>query len=274
MEFEYPDDWSDFDEGDIEFPYDSSVDEAKKAILILIEADKDNIYYIQQIEVFLEKAFFHWITARAITELLNEGSLRSEEVELLGATRVKFVFHKSNRFYKRQINNKIEIIRSYSIPEFSMACGRQAEILFFNALTNRGFFSHGQNTNVYNRKHWKKTDHNLDFIIERDNIVYGAEIKNKLSYIGKDELEIKLEMCEFLGVRPLFIMRAAPKTYNYTIINNQGFALIFETQIYPFGQKEMVERVKKGLSLPVDCPRAIPEGIIDRFEKWHNKQRA
>lgn len=273
MSIDYFDDWPDFEEEEFEYPRDSSIDAAKIAIMAIVKENSRRIFHIQQLLVFLEKTFFHWITARGINELIDEGSLGTDEEELIGATRVKFVFHKSYRYYKTEVKQKIEIIRSYSEPDFTRACGRQAEVLFFNALTNRGFIPKGQETREYQGKRWEDTEHNLDFIIERDELVYGAEVKNRLRYINKDELELKLEMCDFLGIRPLFIMRYSPKTYNKMIIDKGGFAMIYECQIYPFGTKSMVERVKTELSLPVDCPRAIPDGIIDRFEKWHNKQK-
>lgn len=221
---------------------------------------------------FFEKRFFHWITAKAINELIDDGLVKSEEVPLLGSTRVKFVCNRKHRYYKRQTNNNIKIVREYSDPSITRACGRQAEMLFFNALTNKGFLSWGQNVNEYNGRKWTETEHDLDFILERDAIAYGAEVKNKFRYIDEDELRIKLQMCNFLGIRPLFIMRGSPKSYNHEIIKKGGFAMIFEAQIYPFGQEELVKKIEQVLELPVDCPKAIPEGIIDRFINWHNKK--
>ena len=80
-------------------------------------------------------------------------------------------------------------------------------------------------------------------------------------------------MCDCLGVKPLFIMRGSPQSYNYEIWRRGGYAMIYEAQIYPFGQTDLVRRIREVLGLPVDCPRAIPEGIIDRFERWHGKGR-
>jgi hypothetical protein len=144
-------------------------------------------------------------------------------------------------------------------------------MLFFNALTNGGFLARGQNINEYGGKKWTKTNHDLGFIIERDDVVYGCEVKNKWAYIDKKEMEIKLAICSHLGVRPLFIVRQSPKSYNWEIIKAGGYTMIFETQVYPFGQKALVERIKEILHLPADCPRAIPEGIIARFIRWHEK---
>ena len=77
-------------------------------------------------------------------------------------------------------------------------------------------------------------------------------------------------MCEFFGVRPLFIMRYAPQTYMWEIINNKkGYGMVFKSQIYDLSQKALVETMKSELGLPVDCPRAIPDGILERFKRWH-----
>ena len=251
------------------YPRDIKIDEAKEELAKFFTEKSETVFYMQQLEVFFEKQFFHWITAKAVNELIGDGSLKSEEVPLLGATRVKFVFNRKYRYYRRQINEKIKVIRDYSAPAIAIGCGRQAEVLFFNALTNRGFLSMGQNTNECDDKKWAETDHDLDFVLERDGVQYGAEVKNKFSYIDEDELTIKLRMCGFLGIRPLFIMRGSPKWYNFRIWKAGGYAMIFETQIYPFGQNTLVDRIRTTLSLPVDCPRAIPEGIIDRFLNWH-----
>jgi hypothetical protein len=76
-------------------------------------------------------------------------------------------------------------------------------------------------------------------------------------------------MCGLFNVRPLFIMRYAPKPYIKLIYENGGFALLFETQIYELGQVELVERIREVTGLPVICTKSIPDGIIDRFERWH-----
>lgn len=79
-------------------------------------------------------------------------------------------------------------------------------------------------------------------MFQRDGIGYGCEIKNTLGYIPKEELEAKIKMCAFFNIRPLFIMRWSPKTYNYIIIKEGGFALLFESQIYELSQVELVKK--------------------------------
>jgi len=48
--------------------------------------------------------------------------------------------------------------------------------------------------------------------------------------------------------------------------------MIFETKIFELSQIELTEKIKNVLGLPVICSRAIPDGIITRFENWHKRQ--
>lgn len=196
---------------------DTKIDEAKIELQRFFNENAEEVFYIKQIEVLHEKKFFHWIISRAINELISEDKLKSEFEILLGKTRVKFIFNKKYRYYKRDLKKKIEIIRKYSQPEIAKACGRQAEVLFLNALTLKGFRVLGENTNEFMGRKWRKTSHNLDFIIEKDNIHYACEVKNTFDYIDKNEMFTKLDICKYLGITPLFIMRFAPKNYIWEI---------------------------------------------------------
>ena len=264
-----------------EWPRDVKIDEAKEMLVRFFNERGEEVFYLKQLEVLFEKQPypyqersypFHWTIGKAVKELIGERFLGMEEVPLLRGSRAKFVFNRKLRYRRRQINERIEVIREYSDPVIARAFGLQAEVLFLNALALRGFLPKGRNTNEYRGRKWTKTGEDLDFILERDDVAYGCEVKNTWDYIPRDELDIKLEMCGFLGIKPVFIMRSSPKTYNNEIIQRGGDAMIFETQIYPFGQRNLVNRIREVLDLPVDCPRAIPEGIIDRFIRWHDRK--
>ncbi|MBI4286499.1 MAG: hypothetical protein HY670_11485 [Chloroflexi bacterium] len=209
-------------------PRDVKIDEAKRELEKFFAGNRDKVYYVKQLEVFFEKRFYHWIVAKAVKELVGDGLLGEEEIALQRGTFVKFLFDKRLRYYKRQINRNIEVIRAYSNPNIAIACGRQAEVLFFNALTGCGFVAKGQNTNEHGDRKWTETENDLDFILGKDGITYGCEVKNKWDYIEKDELAVKLSMSAFLGVKPLFIMRYSPKSYNWEIAQSGGYAMIFE----------------------------------------------
>jgi hypothetical protein len=78
-------------------------------------------------------------------------------------------------------------------------------------------------------------------------------------------------MCRHFNIKPLFILRYAPKTYIKQVNDDGGYVMLFETQVYDPSQIKLVEKIRESVGLPVLCSRAIPEGIMDRFEKWHLK---
>lgn len=246
--------------------------QAQKEIRDLYEGDRESVYYIRQIQVKFEKKYYHWITNNAIIGLYKIGYLKDVRIPKEKGTSTRFFIHKANRYPRRRINGIEKIIEEYSEDHITRSCGHRAEDLFCNGLAMRGFMPKGKKVKEYNGRKWEKTGHDLDFVFSRDGVAYGCEIKNTLGYIDKEELEVKLEMCGYFGIKPLFIMRYSPKTYNKMIYENGGFALIFETQIYELSQKELVGKMRDILGMPVICSKAIPDGIIDRFEKWHDRR--
>jgi len=122
-------------------------------------------------------------------------------------------------------------------------------------LPSVGFVPKARNVNQFAGIQWTETKHNLDRIFEKDGILYGTEIKNRLSYISQDEFLTKLKMCETLRLRPLFVARMMPRSYVYELFKKGGFALLMKFQFYPFGSESFAANVRKRLALPVDCPK-------------------
>jgi len=48
------------------------------------------------------------------------------------------------------------------------------------------------------------------------------------------------------------------------------FCLILKYQLYPVYLKQLAERIRRELELPVDSPKALEDGKMRRFVKWHN----
>lgn len=251
---------------------DPKVDEAKEVILESFMQNPDDVFYERQIQVKFEKNFFHWITADALHELRDEAKIRSEVLTLEGAVKIRFYWSPSNRYWKRKASQIQTLVKQYSKSSFTTAIGAHGETMFDAALPRVGFLPIARNVSEYKGTKWTKTDHNLDRIFIRDNIPYGTEIKNTLDYIPHDELTTKIEMCQFLGLRALFIMRYAPKNYIYEVIQAGGFCLIFQDQLYPYGFDELARRVKTELGLPVHCPKFLEDGLVKRLLTWHTKK--
>lgn len=252
---------------------DSYFDEVQQKIRELYERDRQSVYYVRQMQIKFEKEYFHWITNNALLGLEKIGYLRDERMEREKGASTRYFVHKSNRYPMRKINKIEKLIKEYSDDTITRSCGHRAEDLFCGGLALKGFIPRDKKVNSYGGIKWEESGHNLDFLFEKDGVIYGCEIKNTLGYIQKEELEIKLRICEHLRVKPLFIMRWSPKTYNKMIIDKGGYVMIFGSQIYELSQVKLVEKLRKELGLPVDSPKAIPEGILMRFVNWHEKKK-
>jgi hypothetical protein len=119
---------------------------------------------------------------------------------------------------------------------------------------------------------WTETNHDLDRLIERNGLRYGVEIKNQLGYIDQTEFQIKLAMCKYFRVRPLFIARMMPRSYVNEVYKAGGFCLLLENQHYPLMSDGLMKRVRQELDLPVAIIRALPDTAMNRFEEFHVRQ--
>ena len=126
----------------------------------------------------------------------------------------------------------------------------------------------GRAVTSFNGKTYSLTGHNLDRVFERDGIAYGAEIKNTLSYIDVREYRAKLGMCRALRLKPLFIVRMAPKSYINETQLLGGYTLVFKYQLYPYGHKAFADEVRNRRGIPADSTTRISDSTIQRFLNW------
>jgi hypothetical protein len=251
---------------------DPVVDQAKEEIRAFFGEERTGVFYKQQLEVIFEDRYFHWVTSRALSELAAEGHIALEREILPGTGNITFYHATTHRYWRRQAQDVIALVSQFSAPPFTAGLGAQGEMMFDAALASVGFLPTARKVRTYAGKVWAETEHDLDRVFERDGVAYGAEIKNTLKYIPRDELTVKLRMCKHLGLRPLFIVRMAAKSYINEVRLENGFTLVFKFQLYPFGQKPFADRVREALRLPVDCPARIADGTVQRFLKWHLKK--
>ncbi len=65
------------------------------------EARQSSVFYGRQIEVIFEKAYFHWITHKALRELTHEGLVATELRLTPGGNNLRLYWSKRNRYPKR-----------------------------------------------------------------------------------------------------------------------------------------------------------------------------
>jgi hypothetical protein len=252
------------DEAPGEHVPDAVVEEAAEAVESLLR-DNAAVCYLRQLQVHFERRYYYWVTSRAVRELVRVGRLRLE-VERLNpdsGPNIHFVSVPSVRYRRRIIDRKLDLLRRLSDDALNHACGRQAEILFSRALMLRGFAVVAENARAYRGQEWRLTGHDLDFILERDGVGFGCEIKNRFEYMEGDEIDIKVDMGQLLGIVPLFIVRAAPKTFIWRVAQRGGFTKVYVSRIFPMGHEELVADVRRELpGLDVDCPRDLQATIF------------
>lgn len=150
--------------------------------------------------------------------------------------------------------------------------GLHGETMVLEAFARNQFLMRGRHSREYEGKIWDLSEHDLDFIFERDGIAYGVEVKNTLGYMDNREFLTKIKLCQRLGIRPVFIVRMIPKSWIYELNLAGEYALVLKYQLYPWSHHRLARKVAKELGLPVDAPRAIAEGTMARFMDWHFKR--
>src|SRR5262249_8865748 len=126
---------------------------------------------------------------------------------------IHLLWHPSFRYYKREAATVVKLVEEYSNPNIAGAIGLHGETMVLEGFARHQFVMKGRNTRSYGGKEWTKTDHNLDFIFERNGRAYGVEVKNTLGYMEQNELQMKIEMCKWLGIKAVFVARMLPRTW-------------------------------------------------------------
>lgn len=230
-----------------------------------------DVYYGRQLEIWLEKDFFHWITRKALVELRQERRIGFAE-EAAAHHNAHFYWPRKHRYPRRQIREIVQLIGDFSEPKFTRAVGHHAELLLDSSIAYTGFRVSAKNVQSWGGRQWLETNHDLDRVIERDGRSYGIEVKNQLGYIDQTEFEVKLRMCRFLGLRPLFVTRMMPANYVNDLVRAGGFSLMLGDVLYPLMADDLAKRVRERLKLPVVSVRELPDTAMQRFLKWHERQ--
>lgn len=231
------------------------------------------MFFSRQLEVRLEGEFYHWITNRALRDLAGSDVLNHERRALtVPGGVVDLYWHRRGRYVRRAADRVVKLVSEYASYGTTEALGRQGEWMVMEAFARNRFVQLGRETNEYSGRKWTATDHDLDFIYERDGCVYGVEVKNTLGYMDLDELTTKVEMCQYLGILPVMVCRMLPWSWVHDHVTSaDGFALLLKWQLYDWARADLAKRVREELGLPVDTPGRLFDGTMQRFLDWHDK---
>lgn len=249
--------------------YDRWIEPAKRAVIRRFSGNPRDLAYSRQICIGVEGDYFHWVTRRALGELVADGKLEQEPLlRVNDKTSIQLYHRKSHRDIRTQTKEIVSLVSQFSDNQFMEGLGRQGEMMFDAALGRAAFQWVSDGARSFNGIHWTETKHDLDRILITDGVPFGVEYKNTLPYMPPDEFALKLRMCRVLGLRPLFVARRHPKNYMHEMNALRGFGLIYDEQYYPHGNAHLATEVKTRLGLPVACPKLVPQGHIDRLLQW------
>ncbi len=230
---------------------------------------RDSVFYKKQLQVIFEGRYPHDVTGKAVNELIEDRFLKAEPRTFGTNMHVIFVCRRNLRYISNQIKTKLKIMERFSDDELNDGVGKYAEILFYHLFGKNQFEIIGNDTNTFRGNTWSRSDRNLDFIIRKDGISYGVEIKNTFDYMPLDEFEEKLDMCQFLGLLPLFPLRC-PSPQQYALMKEVGgLALQFKTRIFPPGNQNLLTDIWNHFRLPVNTWGEILPPIEALLLKYH-----
>jgi hypothetical protein len=206
-----------------------------------------------------------------LNELAESGKVGFIE-EQLEQHKAHFFYPARHRYPRRQIKEIIGLIASFSEPSFTRAVGHHGEMLVESGFARTGFRILQQKVRAVERRQWEETNHDLDFLIERDGIRYGVEVKNQLGYIDMKEFQTKLKMCAYWDIRPMFITRQMPASYIHEVHQAGGYSLLTINQNYPLLADSLARNVRDTLNLPIAVIQRFPDTALTRFERWHERE--
>ena len=161
-------------------PADPAERRARNVIRKFFEKHRERVFFSRQIEVIHENDFFHWLSARAIRDLVAEGIILSETRKPATGGEIHLLWHAGYRYHRRAAEKLVRLVEEYASPNVGGALGSHGELIVLEGFAQQRFILAGRNTNEYGGRRWSETGHDLDFIFERDGRVYGVEVKNTL----------------------------------------------------------------------------------------------
>lgn len=233
--------------------------------------DCDSVFYKKQIQVIFEGYYPHDVTGKATNELIAGRFLKEEHRTIGNNIPIIFVVKKNRRYVASEIKTRIGIVEKFSDDEMNDGCGKYAQSLFCHMFDKNQFAVVGKDINSYKDKKWTKSKRDLDFIIEKDECAYGVEVKNTFDYMPQDEFREKIEMCQFLGVLPLFPLRYASPLQHTVMRDAHGLALVFKTRIFPPGNQKLVTDIWNHFRLPVNIWYDISPPVETIFLHYHKR---
>lgn len=238
----------------------------------------------RELKVRLEKDIFPWITGRALNAMVREGIVR--RVGFVGRkTKGKRIPESFFTLYGTEYNKivarleeKREISRDINAQLTAHAiAGTHAENLFEKAFGELGFKILGRNMSKFRGKEVKarvedRQPPDLDFIITKDNVYYGVDIKNWIKYEAATRFDVikKVKCALDLEVTPFIIARYVDKDTIYNeIFKKGGICYPYGTLLFPPSLDSLADKARDLLGYPILALDTLPKYKVSWIDKLH-----
>ncbi len=235
---------------------ESKIPEAKEKILELMNDLK--VAYDRELRYRLETYFAHDIVGKAIEELVEERKiLRTGLPGKRGAGDMPNVFYRLPGTNYRELLPlmKTKLDLSIFIAGVSSAMGHHAEQAWWKAFKRNNWYVCPETEEKLTRgiKEWggvKTTVNNdIDFVVVKDDIEYGVEIKNGLAY--PKDLYWKVWVAAEIGLIPLLICRWLNPRQVRILKDFKIPFIIYREALYSTTYADIVAKARDLLGIPI-----------------------
>jgi len=243
-------------------------------IIKLVE--KRKVMYFREIQINLEDKYRHYET---------RDKLRS----LVGLRKLNTTYKLNRRWYfpidmswddvEEVAKEKLELVGFFEgyerkFERDGISYLDYSEYLVEQALIRAGYTVVAKDTYYFNGlvcliKEGPGRPPDLDFIAALPNKGFvGVQVKNRLEYPKLDDVNILIELCRGLHLKPLLITRQAhPMTFD-VMRRLGGWTVVFKQKLLKPGfPADKLKALRRGLGFPVAVYKWPPEYLIRRLIK-------
>ena len=243
----------------------------------IVEVIKEKkVAYQRELQVCLEKKHSHWDVYNAL-KVLEKKYLCSRFYrgrKWYWLDRVRWVDVKT---IADKVSDLMDVVDNHPrrYEHQGVLYFDYAEFLVERALKQAGYVVVAKDTYYFNgvvyvppagRGRGRPPD--LDFIVNvpEKKVFLGVQVKNQLRYPLVEDLDMFLDICQVLGVKPLLITRMAHEMQLKRVFNVGGRFVVFKEYLLkpPFPRDVFHElRVRRGF--PIAVYTRVPGFLVDRL---------
>ena len=274
-----PSDWFE-EEVDL---YDEYEQSAETRVLEIIS--QQQVVTDRELKVRLEREFFPWVTGRALKKLVDGGSVRL--VKAPGrkgrmGTPDNFYMDPSLQYYdilptllrKKDVSYLINSQLTRAAP-----AGFFAEEVFGSAFISLGFKILDRDASTFGEKNVKsvrgKEPPNLDFILRKNEVTYGVDIKNWIKYEFDTVRDVmfKVSLSLQLGIIPFICARYVDKSAIHKVAQNGGMIYRYDTLILPPDLASLARNATALLGYPILASNTLPDYKLSFINRLHDRMK-